>query len=87
MLPTGPRPSTMGGASVRRRGGAGAADRRPRDLRISAGGHQAEVAFAIADDYQGRGLGTILLGQLAEAADANGIHGSDARVLPAEPPA
>src|SRR5438045_5438770 len=28
----------------------------------------AEVAFAIARDYQGHGLATILLGQLAEAA-------------------
>jgi GNAT superfamily N-acetyltransferase len=31
---------------------------------------RAEVAFAIADAMQGKGLGTILLGQLAEAADA-----------------
>ena len=29
---------------------------------------RAEVAFAIADDAQGQGLGTILLGQLAEVA-------------------
>lgn len=36
--------------------------------------HRAEVAFAIADDYQGRGLATILLGQLAEVAAANGIQ-------------
>ena len=35
---------------------------------------RAEVAFAIADDYQGRGLATILLGQLAEVAAANSIH-------------
>ncbi len=34
----------------------------------------AEVAFAVADDYQGRGLGTILLGYLAEVAAAHGIH-------------
>lgn len=36
--------------------------------------HRAEVAFAIADDYQGRGLATILLGQLAEVASTNGIQ-------------
>jgi acetate---CoA ligase (ADP-forming) len=35
---------------------------------------RAEVAFAVADEYQGRGLGTILLGHLAEFAATNGIH-------------
>jgi acetyl coenzyme A synthetase (ADP forming)-like protein len=49
---------------------------------IASGKWQAEVALAIADDYQGRGLGTILVGQLAEVADANGIHELVARVLP-----
>ncbi|HVC74901.1 MAG TPA: GNAT family N-acetyltransferase [Candidatus Micrarchaeaceae archaeon] len=34
---------------------------------------KAELAMAVADEYQGRGLGTILLGQLAEAAAAAGI--------------
>ncbi len=34
---------------------------------------RAELALAIADAFQGRGLGTILLGQLAEAAAANGF--------------
>ena len=33
---------------------------------------RAEVAFAVADAFQGRGLGTILLGQLAQAASAAG---------------
>jgi GNAT superfamily N-acetyltransferase len=31
------------------------------------GEERAEVAFAIAPDYQGRGLATIMLGQLAES--------------------
>ena len=42
----------------------------------------AEVAFAVDDAYQGRGLGTILLGQLAEVAHANGIQQFEAIVLP-----
>lgn len=42
---------------------------------------RAEVAFAIADDYQGRGLATILLGQLAEVAAANDISVFEAETL------
>jgi RimJ/RimL family protein N-acetyltransferase len=49
---------------------------------LSTGPDRAEVAFAIADAYQGRGLGTILLGQLAEEASQNGVHVFEARVLP-----
>lgn len=41
---------------------------------------RAEVAFTIADDFRGRGLGTILLGQLAEVAVANGIQEFEAEV-------
>ena len=43
---------------------------------------RAEVAFAIGRDFQGRGLATILLGQLAQAASANGIETFEAVVLP-----
>jgi ribosomal protein S18 acetylase RimI-like enzyme len=41
----------------------------------------AEVAFAVADDHQGRGLGTILLRHLAEVAAAHGIHAFTAFVM------
>ena len=46
-----------------------------------AEGH-AEVAFAVAGDYQGRGLGTILLGHLAEVAQEQGVAVFDADILP-----
>jgi acetyl coenzyme A synthetase (ADP forming)-like protein len=45
----------------------------------SAGG--AEVAFAVANDWQGRGIATLLLAQLAEAAVAEGVHQFTAVVL------
>ncbi len=43
---------------------------------------KAELALAVADEYQGRGLGTIMLGQLAEAAAAAGIEVLEAVVKP-----
>jgi acetyl coenzyme A synthetase (ADP forming)-like protein len=43
---------------------------------------RAEVALEIADAMQGKGLGTILLGQLAEAANQLGVQVLDAEVLP-----
>ena len=43
---------------------------------------RAEVAFAIADAMQHNGLGTILLGQLIEAADRAGVAVLNAEVLP-----
>ena len=42
---------------------------------------RAEVAFTIANDFQGRGLGTILLCQLADVAAANGIKVFEAEVV------
>jgi acetyl coenzyme A synthetase (ADP forming)-like protein len=43
---------------------------------------KAEVALAIADALQGKGLGTILLGQLAQAAEQAGVDMLAAEVLP-----
>lgn len=42
----------------------------------------AEVAFAVAGEMQGHGLGTILLAHLAEVAEENGIATFVAEVLP-----
>ncbi len=49
---------------------------------MRSGRERAEVAFAIADELQGHGLGTILLAHLAELADEAGITTFEAEVLP-----
>ncbi len=49
---------------------------------IGEGGHAEEVAFAVADAFQGKGLGTVLLERLAAMAAANGIRRFDATTLP-----
>ena len=43
---------------------------------------RAEVAFEVADSLRGRGLGTILMAHLADAARDRGISGFFAEVLP-----
>jgi acetyl coenzyme A synthetase (ADP forming)-like protein len=46
------------------------------------GGDQAEVAFSVQDDQQGRGLGTLLLEHLAVVARSKGITTFTADTLP-----
>lgn len=49
---------------------------------IRASAEEAEVAFAVADELQGFGLGTILLAHLSEVADEHGITTFEAEVMP-----
>jgi acetyl coenzyme A synthetase (ADP forming)-like protein len=49
---------------------------------IRIDGERAEVAFLVSDDWQGRGISTIMLVQLAEIADQHGISTFTAEVLP-----
>jgi GNAT superfamily N-acetyltransferase len=53
---------------------------------VAIDAERAEVAFTIANDFQGRGLGTILLVQLAEVAAANGIKVFEAEVIASNHP-
>lgn len=43
-------------------------------VRSTSASHVAEAAITVVDDYQGRGLGTIMLAILAEVALANGVR-------------
>ncbi len=49
---------------------------------IRIDGERAEVAFVVADRWQGQGIATIMLGQLAAAAQEHGISVFSAEVLP-----
>jgi CRP-like cAMP-binding protein len=42
---------------------------------------EAEIAFTVADEYQGRGIGTLLMAALAVAARVDGIERFHARML------
>jgi acetyl coenzyme A synthetase (ADP forming)-like protein len=49
---------------------------------IRTGPSRAEVAFTVADSFQDEGMGSILLGQLAQTASASGIGMFEATVHP-----
>ena len=49
---------------------------------IRTGGDQAEVAFVVSDAWQGHGIATILLAQLADAARRHGISTFTSVVMP-----
>lgn len=53
-----------------------------RYIRMARSSDQAEAAVAVIDDYQGRGLGTILLALLAHTAREHGIRSFIAYVQP-----
>ncbi|MEV0897317.1 GNAT family N-acetyltransferase [Actinoplanes sp. NPDC049802] len=50
--------------------------------RLGPGSPEAEVAFVVEDAHQGRGIGSMLLEHLADAARENGITRFVAEVLP-----
>jgi protein lysine acetyltransferase len=52
-----------------------------RFIRSETDPHRAEAAFLVIDDYQSRGIGTVMLGAVAVAADAVGITTITAEVL------
>jgi ribosomal protein S18 acetylase RimI-like enzyme len=63
-------------------------DPRPVGIaRLVRDGRAAEVAFSVADEYQGRGIGTILTRELAADARAAGITELQATVCGDNPPA
>ncbi|MEV0004616.1 GNAT family N-acetyltransferase [Micromonospora sp. NPDC050980] len=51
--------------------------------RLGPASPEAEVAFVVEDAYQGRGIGSVLLEHLADAAGRHGIGHFVAEVLPA----
>ena len=49
-------------------------------------GAAADIAFAVEEDFQGRGIATQMLRQLADIARANGVSQLEADVLPENTP-
>ena len=73
------RPSHVTRAPRRRRG----SDDRRRPVHPSGGGGgRAEISLSVTDEFQGRGIGSILLGQLAQEATRHDITMFVADVLP-----
>ena len=63
-------------------------DLRPAGLaRIVRDGSSAEIAFEVADEHQGRGIGSVLATQLAADARAAGVTELRATVCGDNPPA
>jgi protein lysine acetyltransferase len=52
-----------------------------RYIRDGANPQRAEIAFGVIDAYQGRGIGTVLLGALGAAARTAGLRRFEAQVL------
>ena len=52
-----------------------------RFVRLEPGGERAEVAVAAVDDWQGRGLGTVLLNRLSQRAGEESVTVFTAAVL------
>jgi RimJ/RimL family protein N-acetyltransferase len=52
-----------------------------RFVREEGDGNTAEIAFTVGDEYQGRGIGTYLMGALAVAARVAGVTRFSGRVL------
>jgi RimJ/RimL family protein N-acetyltransferase len=52
-----------------------------RFVRSEKDAEAADVAVVVADDWQGQGLGTLIMDRLAERAQAEGIHRFTATVL------
>ena len=62
-------------------------DREPVGIaRLVRDGDVAEVAYAVVDEWQGRGVGTVLVDRLAEDARAAGIERFVAEVRPDNAP-
>jgi CRP-like cAMP-binding protein len=68
-------------------GGDGPVVADARFIRDENDSKSAEVALTVADGYQGRGIGTLLLVALAIAARVDGIERFHARALSDNPPA